>query len=75
MKSLFAFLVFAAFLMAGCAGSSAKSEEKKGEDAFEAVEQKAEEVAEEAEALIDEAGEALEEAAEEVEDKVEELAE
>ncbi len=75
MKKLFAVAVCSAFLFAGCAGSSAKKEEQKVEDAVEAVEEKAQDVYQEATEAVEEAAEAVEDAANALGEKVEEVVE
>ncbi|HBX87442.1 MAG TPA: hypothetical protein DEG09_02355 [Marinilabiliaceae bacterium] len=73
MKKLFAVAVCSAFLFAGCAGSSAKKEEQKVEDAVEAVEEKAQDVYQEATEAVEDAAEAVEDAADALGEKVEEV--
>ena len=75
MKKLFAVAVCSAFLFAGCAGSSAKKEEQKVEDAVEAVEEKAQDVYQEATEAVEDAAEAVEDAANPLGEKVEEVVE
>ncbi|NLX72802.1 MAG: hypothetical protein GXY94_05815 [Bacteroidales bacterium] len=75
MKKLFAVAVCSAFLFAGCAGSSAKKEEQKVEDAVEAVEEKAQDVYQEATEAVEDAAEAVEDAANALGEKVEEVVE
>jgi PBP1b-binding outer membrane lipoprotein LpoB len=75
MKKLFAVAVCSAFLFVGCAGSSAKKEEQKVEDAVEAVEEKAQDVYQEATEAVEDAAEAVEDAANALGEKVEEVVE
>lgn len=75
MKKLFAVAVCSAFLFAGCAGSSAKKEEQKVEDAVEAVEEKAQDVYQDATEAVEDAAEAVEDAANALGEKVEEVVE